>query len=212
MKNGKITSLFLFSFLIMNFYSIAQSQDSISTSPWNQSLDLNLYIFNNGLFPVPVYAVNKNHLHLEAHYNYEAQNTFSVWYGYNFKGGNEFSYLITPMAGVIFGEVNGLAPGLELNLSYKKFEFTSNSEYVFDLEQQEEDFFYVWSELSYIPKDWLWLGLSSQRTRLFDKHVEFQSGPFIGGGYKWFELTGYIYFGQDDPFGLLTLTINYPDN
>jgi hypothetical protein len=212
MKNGKISSLFLLSFLVMNFYSIAQSQDSASVSPWSQSLDLNFYLYNNDFFTVPVYEIDKDHLHLEAHYNYEARNTFSAWYGYNFKGGKDFSYLITPMAGIVFGEVNGLAPGLELTFTYKKFLFVSDSEYVFDLEQQADDYFYVWSELSYLPNDWLELGISYQRTRLRDEKIEFQGGAFIGGNYKWFQLTGYVYFGQDDPFGLLTLTINYPDN
>jgi len=212
MKSKKSILLFLFGLLLIRFNSNAQIPDSTSGSLWSQSLDLNFYIYSDGLSILPIYSADKKHLHLEAHYNYEAENTFSLWSGYNFIGGGELSYVITPMAGVVFGQINGLSPGLDLNLNYKKFEFTSDTQYVFDLEDKNQDYLYNWSELTYLAKDWIWFGASYQRTRLFEEKVDFQVGPFIGGGYRWFELGAYLYFGQNNPFGLISLTINYPDH
>src|SRR4030095_2720736 len=56
-------------------------------------------------------------VHLEPRYNYEAQNTGSVFAGYKFEVEGKVSLAVTPMMGVVFGSLNGWAPGLELELS-----------------------------------------------------------------------------------------------
>ncbi len=77
-------------------------------------------------------TADKNMLHLEARYNYEDRNTASVFAGMNFSFGNQLKLSLTPMAGLVFGRLNGAAPGLETVLSYKIFNFNSQSEYLFD--------------------------------------------------------------------------------
>lgn len=209
MKSKKSVLLCLCGLLLISFKSNAQIPDSKSRNLWSQSLDLNFYIYRNGLSILPIYSADKKHLHLEGHYNYEAANTFSLWYGYNFIGNGELSYVITPIAGVVFGQINGLSPGLNLSLNYKKFGFTSDTQYVFDLEDKNQDYLYNWSELTYSANEWIWFGASYQRTRLFEEKAYFQAGPFIGGEYRWLELDVYLFFGQNNPFGLVSLTINY---
>ena len=57
---------------------------------------------------------------------YEDMNTFSAWLGYNFSGGNNFQYTITPMVGGIIGNTNGIAPGLEFDFLFYGFECILN--------------------------------------------------------------------------------------
>jgi len=115
------------------------------------------------------------------------------------------------MVGGVVGKTNGIAPGLELGFQFYGFEFSSQSEYVFDLQNRGNDYFYNWTDFTYSPLDWLWFGLSLQRTRLYQTDLELQYGLMAGGGYKWFGLTGYIYNpGSDDLYIILSLTIDQP--
>lgn len=185
-------------------------QEQDSTSSWDFSADVNFYLITDDFFALPVFRADKNKLHLEARYNYEDRETFSGWIGYNFSGGDdEFSYTFTPMLGGVFGLSQGVAPGLELTLTYKKFELYSEMENLFDLENSENNFYYNWADLTYSPTDWLWFGISGQRTRLFQTDLEIQRGLLVGAGLKNFELNTYVYNIGDDPFMIITLSANF---
>jgi hypothetical protein len=147
-------------------------EDSATASGWNHSIGISSYIFSDDFFVLPVYQVNKDWLHLKARYHYEDENTFSAWFGYNFSGGENFEYTITPMIGGIVGNTDGLAPGLELDFLFYGFEFYSESEYVFDFDGKEDYFYYNWTDFTYSPLDWLWFGISIQRTRLYETDLE----------------------------------------
>jgi hypothetical protein len=190
----------------------AQEEDTVARSAWNHSIDVSGYIFKDDFFVLPIYQANREWLHLEARYNYEDMNTFSAWFGYNFMGGNKFEYMITPMVGGIVGSTDGIAPGLELTFDFFGFELYSESEYVFDFDGKEEYFYYNWTDFSFAPLDWLWFGISIQRTKLYDTDLDIQRGLLLGGGYRWFGLTGYLYnLGWDDPYGIITLSVNIPE-
>ena len=197
---------------VQYFPAMSQEEDTSHASVWNHNLAISSYIFSDDFFILPVYQVNKGWLHLEARYNYEDMNTFSAWFGYNFSGGNKFEYLITPMLGGIVGNTNGIAPGLELDFLFYGFEFYSESEYIFDFDGKEDYFYYNWTDFSYSPLDWLWFGVSIQRTKLYDTDLEIQRGLLLGGGYRWFGLSGYLYnIGWDEPYGIITLTVSIPE-
>lgn len=185
-----------------------QEQDSASS--WNFSTDVSFYLIQDDFFVLPVFRADKNKLHLEARYNYEDRETFSGWIGYNFSGGDDvFSYTFTPMLGSVFGLSNGVAPGLELTLTYKNFELYSEMENLFDLEDSENNFYYNWADLTYSPTDWLWFGISGQRTRLFQTDLEIQRGLLVGVGLKNFEFNTYVYNIGDDPFMIITLSATF---
>jgi len=62
------------------------------------------------------------------------------------------------------------------------------------------------------PLDWLWFGVSVQRTKAFDTDLDIQRGLLLGGGYRWFGLTGYFFnLGFDDPYGIITLSVSIPE-
>ena len=93
------------------------------TQPWEYNLTIDGYIVPDDTSYVnPVLTADHNWLHLEARYNYENLRTGSLWVGYNFSVGKTLSLSVTPMIGGIFGRTNGIAPGCEAVLTYKKIE------------------------------------------------------------------------------------------
>ncbi|HWA35575.1 MAG TPA: hypothetical protein VG737_15645 [Cyclobacteriaceae bacterium] len=187
-----------------------QDSPPSETPGWEFNAELNFYFFKDDFFALPVFQADKNKLHLEARYNYEDMQTFSGWVGWNFKGGNKLEYAITPMIGGVVGLTNGIAPGLEMTYALGKFELYSESELVLDPKIAENHFFYNWTDLTYSPKDWLWVGISGQRTRLYKTALDLQRGVLIGGALKNWELTAYVYnVGFDDPFVLLSVSTKF---
>ena len=185
----------------------AQAGDNIQHSEWKFDVEANLN-FTDPFFILPLVTADKSYLHLEVRYNYESLNTASGWIGYNLKGGNNFDYIITPMLGGVIGRLDGVAGGLEITLNYFELQLFSEMEYVFDLESSENNFFYNWTDLTYAPHDWLWLGLSTQRNKVYQTNSYFQWGPFAGVGYDQLELTSYFYNPGSDDFYLI-LTFDY---
>jgi len=169
--------------LLLGFVSselFAQETDTASkSSKWNFSAWAEQFIIpgEEDFFNPTFYARTKT-LHLEGRYNYEDRNTASVWVGHRFKFGKGVKFVTVPMGAIVVGNTNGLAPGLEMEISYKKFDFYSESEYVFDFETSENNFFYNYSELAIRPINALRTGIMTQRTRLFQSPRELERGIF----------------------------------
>ena len=199
--------LILFAFGILSGFAQTTESDS---SRWEFNTDVNFYLIPHDFFVLPVFKADKNKLHLEARYNYEDLETFSGWVGYNFTGGNQLEYAITPMFGGMIGFSSGIAPGLETTLNYKRFELYTESEYFFDSDTGNNNFFYTWTDLTYSPKDWFWFGISGQRTRVYQTDLDIQRGLLVGASLKKWELNAYVYnLGFGDPFVLLTISASF---
>jgi len=206
-KKFQVPILYLIIFFSSFIYS--QEEDSLSNSDWNFNVETDIY-FTNPFVILPIITADRNKLHLEARYNYEDLKTFSGWLGYNFYGGEEFEYFITPMVGAAVGRTDGIAPGLELTLDYSSFELYSESEYLFDFESKENNFFYSWTDLTYSPLDWLWFGISGQLTKVYQTEIESDRGVLIGGTYKSWQLNGYFYnLFSDDSFVMVALSAEF---
>lgn len=202
--------LFTFSLIICSTVLFGQNETAAPEKKWNFSADANFYFIPDDFFILPIFKADKNKLHLEARYNYEDRETFSGWIGYNYTGGDDFEYTLTPMLGGVVGLSNGVAAGLEITLGFKGFEFYSELENFFDPKTKDNNYFYAWTDLTYAPNDWIWFGLSGQRTRLYQTDIELQKGLMVGAGLKNWELTTYVYnLGFDDPFLLLTLSVGF---
>lgn len=160
---------------------------------WNVRVAVNAYFFSQQSdYVQPTVAVDHGVLHLEARYNYEAQRTGSLWVGWNFEWGKELRFALTPMLGGIFGDVNGIAPGLEWDLSWGPLELYSENELVFDFSNSSDSNFYTWSEVSGSPLDWLRAGLALQRTHAFAASRILQWGPLVG--FKVWKLSASAYW------------------
>jgi hypothetical protein len=141
----------------------------------------------------PTITADRDWLHLEARYNYEALKTGSTWVGANFSGGRKLEWEITPMLGGVFGDTTGVAPGYKGSLRWWKLELYSEGEYVFDTGNFSGSYFYNWSELSLAPVAWFRFGLVTQRTHTYQTDREIQRGLLAGLEYKRMSFTTYVF-------------------
>jgi hypothetical protein len=140
----------------------------------------------------PTVSADHGSLHLEGRYAYEDRETFSLFVGWNAAMGKALKLEVTPMFGAVAGRTRGIAPGLELTLSWGPAELHSESEYVLAWGGAESSFFYSWSELGLRPASWLRVGLAAQRTRRFHAPREVSFGPMLGVTVGKLEATFYI--------------------
>jgi hypothetical protein len=141
----------------------------------------------------PTFAADHDWLHLEARYNYEDLHTGSVWIGYTWSVGKEVTFELTSMLGGVFGDTKGIAPGYKLSLGWRRLEFSSESEYVFDAGDSSEKFFYTWSELGWAPAAWCRIGVVVQRTKVYKTAFDIQRGFLVGVAYKKATFTTYVF-------------------
>jgi hypothetical protein len=157
-------------------------------------------------FLQPTLTVDRGALHLEARYNYEARDTGSAWIGWNFSFGEELRLGLTPMVGGVFGQMKGIAPGLTLTLDWGPLALWSQSEFVFDLGDSSQSFFYAWTEFSVTGPEWLRVGVVLDRTRAFQTSTEVQGGPLVGVSFWQLSATAYLFApGQQDQFLVLAV-------
>ena len=112
------TRLLLLLIGIVSLEGAAQEPDSTS-SRWRFSAWAEMFIIpgEQDFFNPTFYARHKT-LHLEGRFNYEDRNTASVWAGRRFQFGKPVEFVFVPMGAVVFGNTNGLAPGLEMEIIY----------------------------------------------------------------------------------------------
>ena len=194
-------------------FSQTPKQPASSTpaqGPWEYSLTIDGYVVPHGESYVdPIFTADHDWLHLEARYNYEDLQTGSLWAGYNFSAGKKLVFSATPMIGGVFGNTNGIAPGYEVSLSYKRFTLSPQGEYVFDTTNRDGSFFYTWTSLTY-SVDWFRGGFVEQRTKAYHTSLDVQRGFLVGVSRKKIEFTTYVFDpGIADPTVVLELGVSF---
>ena len=167
---------------------------------WAYTLTVDGFIVPEGTSYVdPVLTADHNWLHLEARYNEESLRTGSLWVGYNLSrgkvsAGDKWEFDVTPMIGGVFGRLNGIAPGCEASLNYKKKVILSiGNEYVFDTTSKSGNFYYAWPQLTYSPVQWLHVGAVAQHTAAYQTALNIQRGFLVGFSHKKMEFTTYVF-------------------
>ena len=185
--------------------------DETAESEWECSLSTSTYFVQNGRdYANPNLVVDRDWLHLEARYNYEAIKTGSLWLGYNFSFGKKLVLEATPMLGGVLGDITGMAPGYTLSLSYEQIEFFTQGEYFFDAGNRSGNFFYSWSELSYAPVTWFRAGIVIDRTKALGSNFEVRRGPLVGFRYKKIDFTTYwLSPGSLDSTFIFSVALNF---
>jgi len=161
---------------------------------WEYTLTVDGYILPDLISYVnPVFSADHNWLHLEARYNDEDLHTASLWVGYNFSAGKNLVLSVTPMIGGVFGRTNGIAPGCEASLTYKKIETSIANEYVFDTTHKSGNFYYSWPQFTYSPWEWFHVGAVAQHTVAYHTPLSVQRGFLVGFSHKEWEFTTYVF-------------------
>ena len=168
--------------------------------PWDFSFTVDGYLIEGeDGYAQPTFTADHKWLHLEARYNNENFHTGSIWGGYNFSWGKTWQFEVTPMIGGVFGRTNGIAPGCEASISWKKVTFSIDNEYVFDTTSKSGNFYYSWPQLTIAPVEWFSFGAVAQHTKLFQTTLDVQQGFFVGfhrkvgHDHKTIEFTTYIF-------------------
>jgi hypothetical protein len=191
--------------------SNAPASTAAPANPWDFNASISGYLVPRGRsYGSPTFTGDHGTLHLEARYNYEAQRTGSLWAGYNLSTGKKLVLDLTPMIGGVFGNLNGIAPGLEFTGTYKKVQLFSANEYIFDTDTKAGNFFYTWTQLTYSPVAWFTVGYVVQRTRAYTPPLDVQRGPLVGVTYKKMSFTTQIFNpGEADPTVVLSLGYSF---
>src|SRR5215831_14345957 len=97
---------------LLLFATPASAQTAPPAKAWSFFASAYTYIIPNASnYVQPTFTADRNRLHLEGRYNYEAQKTGSAWIGWNLSGGDSVEWELTPILGAVFGELDGVAPG-----------------------------------------------------------------------------------------------------
>jgi hypothetical protein len=158
----------------------------------------------------PTVTADRGALHLEARYNYEGIDTGSAWVGWNFGFGKTLRFDATVMAGGVFGDTKGVAPGFHLTISLGRFELYSEGEYVVDVEDSSNNYFYNWTQLGFSVCDWLSVGFVEQRTRAYQTDLDVQRGLFVGVTWSSWTLTVNVFnLGWESPTVAAALAFSF---
>ena len=202
--------LLLLGFVSIKLFAQETVIDSVEKK-WNFSAWAEYFVLPGEQdFFNPTFYARSDKLHFEGRYNYEDRNTASFWGGWRFKFGKGVKFVVVPMIGGVVGNTNGIAPGLELEIMYKKFDFYSESEHVFDFNTKENNFFYMYSELAFRPIKAIRTGMITQRTRLYETDRELNRGIF-GEYYFGRFRVGAFYFNPfaDDNFLIASFSVDF---
>jgi hypothetical protein len=159
--------------------AVSAPTSTADAARWAYSATASYYSFRNqDDFTLAVATAERGPLHLEARYNYEAIDSGSLFVGWKFTGGSKLTWELTPIVGAVFGQKEGVAPGIEAALAYGIVDFYTESEYVRDTEVKEDSFSYSWNELGLTPVEWLRFGIVTQRTMVYQSDRDIQRGFF----------------------------------
>jgi hypothetical protein len=198
----------------------ARGQDPVTNAPvvveeeadhsWAFSASAYTYVVpDDDDYIQPTFTVDRDWLHLEARYNYEAKDTASLWAGYNLSGGGELAWELTPMLGVAFGDLEGVAPGYKGSLSWWRLELYSEGEYLAGTEDSSDSFFYNWSELTFALTERCRFGIVTQRTQAYDSDRDIQRGLLAGLSLKRVYVTAYVFNPDDDPSWVFAVGLGF---
>ena len=178
--------------------------------PWEFSISA-CYAFvpDNRNYIQPTVTADRDWLHLEGRYNYEALDTGSAWFGYNLRVGKKLSLDFTPMLGGVFGHTAGVAVGYEGTLSWWKLELYGEGEYLSDTSDSSDSYFYTWTQLSLAPVDWFSFGVVGQRTQVVETKRNIQRGFLFGLSYKQADLSIVVLNPDDSPSVLIDLSFAF---
>ena len=83
---------------------LAQTPAEDDAHPWAFTASAYGYLVpDDQSYFSPIFSADHDWLHVEARYNYEDQQTGSIWVGYNFRAGRRLTLEATPMFGAVFG-------------------------------------------------------------------------------------------------------------
>ena len=189
----------------------AAETETPETPAWRANASIYRYVVpEEPDFTMAVAAVDFGRVHFEGRYNYEGLNAASLFAGFDVAAGERVRLAMTPMLGVVFGDLHGLIPAVRLTLAWWKLDLYTESELVIDVEDAGASFVYDWSELAISPWSWLRAGIVAQRNRVLRTPLDIQRGLFVGVTIKFATVSFYeLNAGWTDPTYIAALGLAF---
>ncbi len=152
----------------------------------------------------------RNKWYAGVRYNYEADQTISLFGGKTISRTGEVSLKWTPMLGVSAGQFVGFTLAMNADVEWRNFYFSSQTQQSIAAEASSEGFFFTWSELGYTISRHVFSGLALQYT-LQASYQDVEPGIVAGVGFQHISFPFYIF----SPFSnkrYFVLGLNYELN
>ncbi|MBL0273539.1 MAG: hypothetical protein IPQ06_10810 [Chitinophagaceae bacterium] len=149
----------------------------------------------------------RNGVYAELRYNYEDVQTLSFYGGKTFSGGKTLQFSLTPMLGYSTGRFTGLSLATNVEVEWKNFYLSSQTQYSMATKQNSADFFFSWSELGYDISDNFFAGVAIQYTRQQEMN-DTEPGVMAGLNFKNISIPFYV-FGPFKSGRYFVLGLNY---
>jgi hypothetical protein len=169
-------------------YRTAFCQNEVSLEQYHFVSSAQPYTY----MPVMHFRNTKN-WYAEARYNYEDQQTFSLFLGKAFTGDQALSWSLVPLIGGSVGRFNGVSTGLNIDLEYNNFYFSAQSQYSVSTSMYKNQFLYSWSEVGYQSLRWLYAGVSLQHTHDRIEGNMLDPGVLVGFTFNKFTIPVYSF-------------------
>jgi len=184
--------------------------------PLAQKANMEQYYQTSKTAPSQVFGIagfnTKNNWHTELRYNYDALESYSLYFGKTFSKENDFSYSITTMLGGVAGRYQGVSVASNIDLDYKNFYLSSQLQYTSFTNWKQDNYFYNWSEVGYQPTDWFYFGTALQHTWL-SKENGLSAGILGSLCYKNFSLPLYVFSPlSKEPLYIFSLVYEWKSN
>jgi hypothetical protein len=144
------------------------------------------------------YYQDSRHWYGEVRYNYEEEQTFSLYAGKTFSREDSLSYSFTPLAGIVVGKFRGGSIGMNMTLERKNFIFSSVLQYTASVENKKGNFLFSWSELGYQATSYFYAGLTLQQTCLYQTACKWEPGIQVSISYRKWVFPVYAFSPMDD--------------
>ncbi len=154
-----------------------------------------------------IYFETGDHWYGECRYNYEADETVSVYAGRTFKNTKAFAYSFSPMIGIAGGKFDGYSLALNSNFEYKKYSLSSQCQYVISTKDRNLNFAYIWTDACYKVFPHISIGISVQQTKTFCSNMT-EGGIMIQASFRKWTVPLY-FFNPPGKERYFMLGINY---
>lgn len=118
-------------------------------------------------------------MYIEARYNYEDRQTFSLYVGRSFKMGKDNVFEVIPMIGGSVGKFKGISPATTMILEAGWIRGFSQNQYSVNLAEKNQNFFFDWTALVVHTYKPIYLGVSLQNFALQNSKKQLYFGPMV---------------------------------
>lgn len=159
---------------------------------------------------IPQLYYYENDYYIEARFNYEEKNAFSLYLGRSFSGSGKTDYEIVPVVGLVIGESVSLSPGLISDIRFNRFSLSSETQFTIDLNGLNDYYFWDWTKFNFQVNKYFGAGGGMQFLYPNNEYPTIDFGPMLMFKFKSFSLETYSYsFWKENPTWVVAVEYSF---